>query len=722
MKRAMRAALYAGVGMAAVMAASAALAADGDADQTVKTVDEVVVTAQKRAERLLEVPLPVQAVTNGQLAKAGVSNVSDVVKLVPGASIVSGATPGFETVQIRGIASGTTGDGLVGYYIGDTPFGVPNLQLTPPARILDLERIEVIRGPSATLYGQGSMGGTIKMVLAKPNAQEFSGKVQGETSTTDGGGQNYNADLVLNIPLVKDKFAARLALGYDSLSGYAEAPELNKSNVNDFKGKNARLGLAWTPNEDVTVSGLFWTVKNRQDFSNSLTPHNALSAIPYYFPVPYGFPAIAGTGGRQGFTNVDMDLASVTLNWSTALGELTVNSAHIRDKLDYVTPLLSILVNDSTFVANSDTNEIRLASRPSSPVNYLFGVSNRDAKIHSDIFYYSQFTLTSPKTSVINTDGYLYTKSWTAFGEVSAPLFDGKLTPLVGLAYFEDDRSTTGIDRASGAPTATSAKWHSWNPRFNLKYKPADNGTVYFNAAKGFRSGSLQTPAQAAAANVTLGLPAGTISTANQPDHLWTYELGTRWELADRRFLVEASAFHTDWSDVLVQFATAAVISITNAGDAKIDGVDLALAWRTPIDGLTVQANGNYNKTKFTRVRGALSAGTAIRVDGPIPNVPKSNFTVALDYEHGTSLLGGATFMAYGAYAFRNKQYDATTAGLASGTLEDVTLRAGFRKDGWKAEAFVTNALNDDSASSVNSTSLQILYPRRIGVTLGLAF
>ncbi|MEL4382803.1 TonB-dependent receptor plug domain-containing protein, partial [Shewanella algae] len=94
----------------------------------------------------------------------------------------SSTSPGFDTIEIRGISSGTTGDSLVGYYIDDTPFGIPNLQLSPPSRLLDVQRVEVIRGPSGTLYGQGSMGGTVKIVTNKPDLENFSGAIATEFS------------------------------------------------------------------------------------------------------------------------------------------------------------------------------------------------------------------------------------------------------------------------------------------------------------------------------------------------------------------------------------------------------------------------------------------------------------------------------------------------------------------------------------------------------------
>jgi iron complex outermembrane receptor protein len=691
-----------------------------DADET--SVAELIVTASKREERLLDVPLSIQAVSQADLDKAGIAKVSDLVKAIPGASLVSGVTPGFETIQIRGVASGTTGDGLVSYYIGDTPFGVPNLQLTPPARLLDLERVEIIRGPSATLYGQGAMGGTIKMVLAQPDSTAFSGKVQGELSSTGGGGANYNGDAVVNVPLVEGKLAARLSAGFEDLSGFANVPELSLKNANDFKGRNYRVSLGYTPTDDLSFTALYWRIKNTQDFSNSLTPINANSTNRLFFPIPYARRDIAGTGGRRGYTDVNADVYSLTADWTTPIGQLTANTSYIDHELDFLTPLLTILVNDSTFSTKSHTNEVRLASLPDSPVTWLVGASNRLAKIHSDIFYYSQLTPTGARTGIINTDSVIRTDSYSLFGELSVDLMDGRLTPLVGLAYFEDKRTAVGVDRTTRAPRLSAGNWDSLNPRFNLKYKPADNGTIYLNIAKGFRSGSLQTPAQAAAADTTLGLPPGTIQPTNKPDSLWTYEIGTRWELVDRTLLLEGSIYQTDWKDVLVQFATAAVISITNAGDAKIKGGDIGLVWRTPAEGLNIQASAAYNDAEFTSVLGRLSVGTAIRVGGPVPNVPKTTFTVAADYARELEGLSGVTGTFYAGYSHRSPTFDATVKNLKSGNLDDLTLRAGLRKDGWNVEAFVTNALNDKDPAALGSTAEQILYPRRAGVRVGFDF
>ena len=661
-------------------------------------VEEIVVTVQKREQNLAEVPLSVQAISAEDLAVAGAAKVSDLVTLIPGASVVSNSTPGFETIQIRGISSGTTGDGLVGYYVDETPFGIPNLQLTPPSRLLDVERVEVIRGPSGTLYGQGSMGGTIKLVTARPDSSEFSGRAEGEYSHTSGGDSNYAFGAVLNVPILEDKLAARASGSFERLSGYAETPEFARKNANDFESVNARVSLLFTPTDEIDLGLSYWRIENDQDFSNGLTPG---------LPVP----TIGGTGGVRGFTDVEADLYSFTAAWDMGFATLTSNSSYIQHELDFLAPLLTVLLNDSTFETDSFTQELRLTSPGDQPLQWIGGFFYRDATIHSDIdFTFSGFP-------VIDVVGDLDTKSWSLFGEISYDLFDGRLVPLVGLRYFEDDRGSEGIDRATGLPRDVGpARYKRWSPRFNLAFQATENGLIYFNAAKGFRSGVLQTPAQAAA-SIALGIPT---STQIAPDELWTYELGARWSLFDGRLLLEASYYHTNWEDIQLQFATAAIISLANGGDADIDGADLGVLWR-PAPGLTLQVVANVNDADFARVVPALGAALpTVNVGEPLPNVPNTTFMASADYELDLPW-GELSARTHLSYALREDTIDAAS-GLRSGDIDDLTFRIGVGDERWNAELFVLNALGDDDPVVRTGTALSILYPRRVGVKLGVNF
>jgi outer membrane receptor protein involved in Fe transport len=260
----------------------------------------------------------------------------------------------------------------------------------------------------------------------------------------------------------------------------------------------------------------------------------------------------------------------------------------------------------------------------------------------------------------------------------------------------------------------------SWNPRFNIKWNVEENGNVYVNVAKGFRSGTLQTATQAAA-SIALGVPT---TTQIAPDNLWTYELGTKWQLFSNSLFLEASVYQTKWKDIQTQFTTAAVISVANAGDATINGADIGLLWRTPVEGLQMQFVGSILDTEFDRVTPALSiAVPTIAVGKPLPNVPESNYTLSASYSRPQDWLGGLTGSLYAGYAFRNSQIDAST-GAVSGKLNDLTLRAGVEGEIWKFEVFMQNALNDDDPAVLTpaAAAYQIMYPRRTGLMLTVGF
>lgn len=663
--------------------------------------DEIIVTAQKREQAIQDVPLAIQAISSEDLENSGATKVSDLVNVIPGASIVSNSTPGFETIQIRGISAGTTGDGLVGYYIDETPFGIPNLQLTPPSSLVDVARIEVIRGPSGTLYGGGAMGGNIKIVTNQPDSSALSGMVRAQYNNASGGEDGNRVDGVLNLPIIRDRLAVRVSGGYEKLGGYAEAPELNRPDANGFDGTNVRGTALWTPTDNFDLSLQAWTIRNSQDFSNGLTPAPTLA----------GNPTISGTGGVNGFTDVDMDLYSATAHWDMGFATLTSNTSNFIHKLDFEAPLLTTLLNDSTFKTVTLTQELRLTSNGEGPVQWLVGGFYRDGHIKSDI----NFGIPTLNFPIIFTYGEINTKAYAVFGEASWKMFGGRLEPLIGLRYGEDERTGFGIDIPTNVRAPRAATWDSLNPRFNLKFNATEDAMFYFNAAKGFRSGSFQTQSQVNASNA-LGIPT---QASVDPDEVWTYEVGTRLNINDT-LLVEASAYHSDYKDIIVQFASAAVISLANGGDATIDGFDLGLLWKTPIEGLDLSFNGNLNNAEFERVVPALGAALAtINVGKPLPNVPSSNFSLAGDYSR--TIMDGLTASLHASYAKRGSQIDAAS-GLVSGELDDLTLRAGVEGEKWHVSAFALNALDDDDPAVRTSTSLQIMYPRRIGVELGFNF
>lgn len=676
---------------------------------------EIVVTAQKREQNLLDVPLAVQAVSGDTLERQGTKEIDRLVDFVPGASVVSKSAPGFETIQIRGVASGTVGDATVGYYIDDVVFSIPNLQLSPPSRLVDLQRVEVLRGPQGTLYGNGSMGGLIRLITSDPDTKSLGLKAQGEVSGTDGGGANYAGDAAVNIPLAADVAGLRVSGGYEHLSGFGRNSTGTK--LNDTDSWNLRGNLLLMPTEGLKIKLSVWHMDAKQAYGNGF-----VSAEPAILPEPYGIDPFIQTIATFYSGSIKWDLGGVSLQSGTSYIDHKL-------KIDTITPsvLLSFPVgirNLSTFGTRSFSQELRLVSDNKSPFQWIVGGIYTNGRIASDIDVNIR-GLGAPIPFLVtrSTDADsrpLRTKNYALFGEASYELFDGKLIPLVGLRYFHDDRSAAGTTSYLGTPIygAGANTYNSVSPRFNLTFKPNKDTTIYGNIARGFRSGTIQTTAQVLLAQAT-GLTKANAVVA--PDSLWTYELGGKFRLAGGTLLLDIAGYYTDWKNIQIPFNTiGGVPAVVNGGNARIKGIDLGLTWRTPLTGLSLQAVANINDATFRRVDPALAAALPTAQNGAkLPNVPKGNFTIAATY--AGKLSERVRLNLYGAYAYRDRQQD-LASGLYSANISQLTARAGVEFEKFRIEVFGDNLLNEHGPTLTTATAVQPLYPRRIGVSGSVKF
>ena len=697
------------ISSASLAALAFALAAPAFAAAPVTDEGEIVVTAQKREQNLSDVPAAIQAISGDTLERRGITKLNDLVDFIPGASVVSNAGPGFSTIQIRGVSSGTVGDATVGYYIDDVVFSIPNLQLSPPSRLLDLERTEVLRGPQGTLYGNGAMGGLVRLITAKPNTENWSAKGLGEVSFTESGGTNYNFDGVLNAPLAKDKAGLRISGGYEYLSGFADGAA--GKDLNDTRSWNIRGKLLLKPTENLDVTLSIWHIDNKQRYGNNL-----LTVAPAVVQDPYGVadPRIATVA----------TFYSGSLKWDLGSVALESGTSYIDHKLDIDSVVESVLFgfpvgirNDSTFKSRSFSQELRLVSQGDSPFKWIIGGIYTNGRILSDIDVNIR-GLGDPIPFLTTFGAPLRTKSFAVYGEASYDLFDGKLVPLVGLRYFNDRRSAEGTTGYLGVDTFDSAAqtFDSVNPRFNLTYKPNDKALIYANIAKGFRSGTIQTGAQA-----QLGQATGVTNTSVlvEPDSLWTYEIGAK--LTFGKFYFDGSLYYTDWNNIQIPFNTIGGLpAVVNGGDARIYGIDLGANWRTPLAGLTLQAVANFNTAQFKNVNPQLADSLETAQNGArLPGVPKQNYSFAATYR--TAITESLDLNFYGSYSFRDRQQD-LASGLQSGRLQIVNLRAGLETNHFRFDIFAENATDERGPVLFTATARQALYPRRIGASVTVKY
>jgi iron complex outermembrane recepter protein len=580
-------------------------------------VEEIVVTAQKRLERLIDVPISVVALSGDELQKRNIAGIDNLLTAVPGVS--AQANGGFiRRIVMRGVSNFTGSSSLVGLYLDEaavTSFPTAQLDL----RTYDLERVEVLRGPQGTLYGEGSVGGTVRFITRNPNLQQLAMNANVQALATEGGDPGQRVEAMLNMPLVADQLGVRIAGTYEHQGGWIDQPTAGRSDFNGQNLSDVRIKGLWQPTEQFSAN--LMALVHRSNGSNN----NGEDAAGNYAQV-------------LGFTTRpevydDYTLYNLTLSYDFAAVRLLSASGYIQQQTDIldtgnalpvVSPtVLTLSYNPFQFKDNRiATQELRLTSTGSGPWNWTLGGFYRDAR-----FDVSQTTLLAsqpaggpvpaPPFLNVSTTSRTQSKSWAAFGDVSRRLTD-RFTLGAGLRYFEDEQELTN-------PALFEGTFDAVSPRVYGQYRLADNINTYASAGKGFRSGGF---------NLVQGAP-----PAFDPETTWTYELGAKMSVADGRLRLDAAVFYSDYTDYQIAgrlAPPAPPLSFTsNAGSAWIKGVEWGLAWR-PLNRWELGFNGTWIDSEFYDVNTipnpATGQPTSPYIEGDqLDNVPEYQFTVSAE-------------------------------------------------------------------------------------------
>ncbi len=386
--------------LAALHGASAAAADDG--------LKEIIVTATRHAESAQDIPASITAISGAAIAQAGIVDVNDLAHSVAGIDVTDkGPFSGVNgsALIIRGLNSdSTSGEFIqsspivqpVATYVDDTPLFF-NL------RLQDLKRVEILRGPQGTLYGSGSLGGTIRYVQNAPDPRGFDARVEtGVSDTAHTHAPNYDVNGMLNVPL-SDTFALRLNAGYTSDAGFIDQPDLYvldsngapvpaqpgnllsppatyaKRGVNDYLYRTARVSASWKPNDDLRAQLSYY--------------HQSASAGGYPYAAPYyGLKALASSDYIPATTHDTVDLVAMTVEAELGFATLTSNSSWAEHKNDAVGDVTSLYdyfpfypalygANPRVLVVGRQgyddkpwTEELRLASKPGERYEWVAGV------------------------------------------------------------------------------------------------------------------------------------------------------------------------------------------------------------------------------------------------------------------------------------------------------------------------------------------------------------
>ena len=682
------------------------------------TIEPVIVTATRRDERLSDVPSSIQAFTGEKLETAGIRDLTELFNYIPGASQGRSTTAGSRSFQIRGISS-YYGDSTVGYYLDEAMFVIPNRNFAPVVSAFDVERVEVQRGPQGTLYGLGAMGGTVRFITAEPDLKQVQARANLGYSWTRGGDPNYIGDAAVSMPLSENVAGIRASASFGKQGGYASSPTFpDQLNTNELQ--NFRLKFLAKPDRN-------WTIKLGYQYTHDSDPlgQQLYNINPNRFP-----PSVLRGQPTELYNTARYNMSTAFVAYDAGFASIESASGYIERvpygqvPLDVGLPFFPILNTGGP--SRTLSSELRAVSKANSPLRWIAGAIYLDAQNVEDV------VLFGPGPRPLRNGHSVYDSgSYAVFGEVSTELLDGRLTPLFGLRYFNDRRTFRDVDY-NAAPGSqnydAAAKFTSWNPRFNLAYKLTPETMTYLNIAKGFRSGSFNSQSALTFSTVP-------VSSTVAPDKVWSYEVGSKSMLANRKVSLNLAAYYLDWTDDQLVFQTPAPARasvVVNAGTVRGYGIDYGVDWITPIKGLTLQASGNANRTYFASLNvpnaSVIFANTNIVVGRQLAPVPRQTFTLAGTYYTLLPAYNVALSL-YGSYAFIGKQGDfgslnpsppnAPPAPAPLGSTQNLLkLRLGVEGQNWAAFLVGENLLNGDKAFIISGSGSQRNYPRTLGLEL----
>ncbi|WP_232494689.1 TonB-dependent receptor [Novosphingobium kaempferiae] len=679
---------------AAVMSTPVVAQEEGPAADAANDGD-IIVTARKREERAIDVPIAVTAISGATLEKRGARNLADFLQEAPGVGIYDGGSALGTKITIRGIST-SLGANENGFYLDDLPFTGVTVPLSPDVRSWDLDRVEILRGPQGTLFGEGSMGGTVRILTRGADLDNWEAKAQGMVSDTKGGGTNGGAKGAFNAPIIPGVLAVRVAGTHERYQGWIDNSDAGTTNVNDQTYDTFRAKARFDPTDRLSFTGSYWWSKS--DF-------------------PEG-GSNARDGAQQSRSTVPssksrMELYGGTARYDLGGAELFYSYSHLDFGVPQqgASPFGSIDVNIDIAV---DAHELRLASTGDGPLKWTVGGYARNSQRNDTVKF--------PAFGVDN-DAELRTRARALFGEATYTLPGAPIDLTAGLRYFED--RLRGFEANSGVVTDQPGNtYHSWNPRFSVAWHPVENTTIYASAAKGFRSGQLQP---------TVPLTLGPIYGVNLPaalsqDSIWTYEVGAKADLWGRRLTLEGAVFYSDWKDVAVRIPIPGTSfnGLINSDGTRTKGVELSLVAQ-PVKGLSLSAGGAYVDAEYV---GAVD-GTAIVKGSAVDDVAKFTANAAIDYSTAIT----DTLQAFGRIGWqhssprRNSSYSYF---LPGDTIDRVDARIGFDFERFTVAFFADNLTNEGGATSYRSveqlsaTEFDItsnrLRPRTVGIEASFDF
>lgn len=653
-----------------------------DTTRSPTVISELVVTATKRPAALGRLPAGVSAISREQVRATRSADVGQTTGQLAGV-LTTNLGPGRDKLLIRGLSDGAfTGRtrSTVSTYLDDAPinYNAPD----PDLRLVDIDRIEVVRGPQGALYGSGSLAGIYRIVTAKPDLQQAVYGASASIATTRGGDLSREIEGYVSVPLVPDRLALRVTAYEDVQGGYLDDVNLRIANVDQTRRDGGRLAVRVQLDDNWRLDALAATQHLRSNDTQYVTPGMSNGGM-------------RANRVREAHNN-DFSYAGATVAGDFPWGSVSSSLSYVHHVFSsqydagvgeplalFGAPRTSLGAFVEATRSNMLVQDLVLRSTPTGRFDWLLGV------------YAARTLERSPSELTIlgtNSARTVYTerrkdklREFAVYGEGAYDLGDG-WSASVGGRVFESRVHTTADIFVSTPfqPRAfdQSRTFSGFTPKISLQREFSNGDLVYALISEGYRPGGFNSS----------GFFAIRATRANfQPDRLRNYEIGAKLRRLDDRLTLRAAAYYDDWADIQTDRYRQSGLSYTaNVGDARIVGIEAEMGYEFAF-GLSLQLNGLLSDSKIRNPNPDFEAP----VTGDLPGVPKTSGGVLAVYERplGDDLM--LRLVGEAAYVGRaDLSFDATLP-RRMGHYVRARMSVELAKDTWRVTAFVTNPLDD---------------------------
>lgn len=682
-------------------------------------VSEVVVTATKRTAAADRLAAGVSTISRQQVESTRSVDVGQSVGQLAGV-LTTNLGPGRDKLLIRGLSDGAfTGRtrSTVGTYLDDAPvnFNAPD----PDLRLVDIERVEVVRGPQGALYGSGALAGIYRIVTAKPDLSGVFAGASAATALTEGGDASREVDGFLNLPIVRDRVGLRLVAYKEIQGGYLDDVNLGLANVDKTRRDGGRLALRMVLADGWRLDALAAT----QHLRSNDTQY-AIARIGESSSAPRRANQI-----REAHNN-DFSYGGANLHGEFGWGGLTSSFNYVHhvfssqydatERLEeiFTTPTTDLGAYVETTRSNMLVQDLVLRSREGSATGWLFGVYGARSVERSP----SQLSLLSPGGISIR-----YTEvrkdrltEFAVYGEASYEFGEGWTATLGGRVFENRVHTTADIDpKGFMGPRSFDQRrtFKGFSPKLAIQREFQNGDLVYGLVSEGYRPGGF---------NSSGFFPIRQQRATFAQDRLRNFEVGAKVRRLDGRLAVRAAAYYDDWSNVQTdQYRTSGLSYTANVGDAQIAGVEAEISYDWA-SGFSLQVNANLSDSRIRNPNFDFAA----RIRDDLPGVPNLSAGALALYER--PLTGDLTLRVVGQASYVGRSalsFDATLPSESQAYLR-ARISAELASGDWRVMAFVVNPFdaegdtfaygNPFSFGDVRQVTPQ--RPRTFGVRLAATF